>query len=420
MRFKHVLFLALKDLSERRLRSWLTILGIVIGIAAVVGLIGATRGIESQVERELMRLEADRITVLPGKLSFTFRVGSLSIPQELNYLSTRDVEALRKLPSLSSVAGVLVENMPVEKGGEVFSLRVVGIEPEKWVELYNLGVLRGRALREGDRYSALLGYSVAYDLFREDLRVKERVKIGGEDFTVVGIVEHAGGFMSTEDTTVFIPIEVARELMNVEPDEVSMIVVRAKEGENVEEVADEMEQVLLKNRRINEPDFTIITPSFVQNVVSNLMGMMSTLLGAIAAISLVVGGIGIANTMYMTVMEKTREIGIMKAIGAKGKYILLLFLLESGIMGLIGGVLGIVFGCGLGEGFLFFRRIMASSSQFNETARSMSSLMYVHMSITPELVLLGLVFSFLVGIFSGLLPARRASKLDPIVALRYE
>ncbi|HDD04933.1 MAG TPA: ABC transporter permease, partial [Candidatus Aenigmarchaeota archaeon] len=364
--------------------------------------------------------EADRVTVLPGKLSFTFRVGSLSIPQELNYLSTKDVEALRKLPSLSSVAGVLVENLPVEKGGEVFSLRVVGIEPEKWTELYNLGILRGRTLRRGDRYSALLGYSVAYDLFKEDLGVKERVKIGGKEFTVVGIVEHAGGFMSTEDTTVFIPIEVARELMNVEPDEVSMIVVRVKEREDVEEVADEMERVLLKSRRVNEPDFTIVTPSFIQNVVSNLMGMMSTLLGAVATISLIVGGIGIANTMYMTVMEKTREIGVMKAIGAKGRHILLLFLLESGLMGLAGGVLGVIFGYCLGEGYLFFRRAVVSTSQLNETARAVRSFVHAHMSMTPDLILLGLTFSFFVGVFSGLLPARKASELDPIVALRYE
>jgi putative ABC transport system permease protein len=420
MRLSDLFFLALKDLSGRKIRSWLTIIGIVIGIAAVVGLIGSAQSIQDEINNQLQKLQADSITIIPGKLSFAFLYGGGS-SVAVNPLTSDDLNALKKIPLLSGATGTITKNLVVENDGETFSLQVVGVDPEDWDQFYNLAVLSGRKLSQSDKNSALIGNSVAYKLFRKDLKVRSSITISGQDFNVVGILESAGGFMSTDDTNIYVPLDVARNLMDYPDDYYSRFSARVKEGEDISAVSQLIEQTLLRSRKVSEADFAIITPDFMQGIVNNILSLMIALLGSIAAISLVVGAIGIANTMYMTVLEKTREIGIMKAIGAKDGDVLKIFLLESGIIGLIGGALGILLGYILGSVFLLFRNSAGGGfiSEFGAPSGVQATLS-ISFVMTPEIIILSLVFSFVMGILSGVIPARKAARMNTINALRYE
>ncbi len=420
MKIQDLLFLALKDLGGRKIRSWLTILGIVIGIAAVVGLVGATQSIQEEINKQLGKLEADKITIMPGKNSFSsifMGVGGYSS----NLLTQDDLNAIKKLPIISDATGIVSKTMNVESKGEKMQFSVKGIEPSKWEDFFSIDIALGRKMGENEGKVAIIGNNIAYKYFKNDLKPKSRIMINNVEFVVVGILEPAGGFMSTEDSTIYIPESEAREIMDFEEGKYTSIYAKRKSGEEMSLVADLIEKALLKTRDVSEKDFTIITPDFVQDIVNNIMGLMTVLLGAISAISLIVGGIGIANTMYMTVMEKTREIGIMKAIGAKNKDVMRIFLLEAGIIGFVGGVIGICLGYVLGSGFLFARGIMAeqSSTQLH-FSNNVESIYFVSFVLTPEIVVFSLAFSFLIGIVSGILPAKKAAKMNVISALRYE
>ena len=421
MKFLDIIFLAYKDISGRKLRSWLTILGIVIGIASVVGLVGASQSMVEQIENELGKLDADKIMVVSGSMGFSFMMPSSGATERLNPLTEDDVDAVSKIPSIIDATGIVSKNMPVEYNGQVFVFSVDGIQPSNWDTFHSTDVVKGRKLKDSDRYSALIGYSIAYELFDDDLNVKKRITINNQTFTVVGILEKVGGLMQQEDTSIVINKDIFRELFLMDNEDISTLLAKKKADESSKFVGEEVETVLIRNRNIKEADFTVITADFMQQIVGNIMVMVNAMMGAIASISLVVGGIGIANTMYTTIHEKTREIGIMKAIGAKSKDILSLFVVESGVMGLIGGLVGVLFGYLLGKGFLVMRafvseKVMPDMGNLPMAEASLST----NMNVSPQIIIFSLIFSFLIGIIFGYFPSKKASKLEPINALRYE
>ena len=279
-------------------------------------------------------------------------------------------------------------------------------------------IFEGRDLMPSDKKVAVMGYSAAYEMFDKRISLNKKIIIGNEEFKVVGIREKYGGVMGeTEDMTIFIPIGSMRKYLGVPENKISLIIIEKDPTFSSEEISERINDVLCKKRKsCGNEDFYIITPEFVHQTVSQISHLTSSMLGSIASISLIVGSIGIANTMYTSVLERTREIGILKAIGASSKYIMLMFLLESGIIGLIGGLVGLLLGYGLGEGFLLLRYYSARSfaSEFSVTPT------LTHMSFSPLLFVGALLLSFLVGILSGIFPARRAAKLNPVEALRYE
>ncbi len=417
---RELVLLAVQNILKRKLRSFLTLLGIIIGVAAVVSIISLTTGIQQTIINQLTRFMSDVITVTPGRLSFataTLR-GGRAIK-----LTTRDIEEISKIEGVKLVNGLIGSNIEVEFGDETGVLYAYGIEDvDAWkeIEASSVGLESGRYLTKEDKYSAIIGNSVAHEIFSKDVGLKKTIKLNGVDFRVVGIFKKAGGVLSMFDRRIYIPEKTAREIFpeGIEENEYSLITAKVEEGYDVEEVADRINEKLLKLHHQTEETktFTVLTSKFFQTLVSNILSSLTTFLTAIASVSLLVGGIGIMNIMYVSVMERTREIGVMKAIGATNRTILLLFLLESGIFGLFGGIIGDVFGVGVGYVINYIANLLRTQTlQQMETETILTQFV-----IEPQTLFVGAIFGFLVGIIAGYFPARKASKLQPVEALRYE
>lgn len=409
------LFIIIRNLTQRKLRSALTTLGVIIGIAAIVAMVSATQGVSSYISNELEKLQGDRIIITPVQS----QLGGI-LPTAAN-LTERDVEEVSKVSGINVAYGQIERTYAVEFQGEVSSFRVVGISPSAYEKLDTLGMDAGRYLKETDRYSAVVGYSVAYDTFKSEIGLRKKIFIKGVEFQVVGIHKKAGGAFTQTDLSVYIPKDVMREIFNLDKDSVGSIIVGIKKEADINEVAGRIEDAIRRLHKVpkGEEDFTVITPEYVRSIVGQITGLLSVLLGGIAGISLVVGTIGITNIMYVTVSERTREIGVMKAIGATNRDILRLFILESGFISLLGGVIGILLGLGLGEGILYLAHIALGTIQMPRGGGAIQ-LVQPHIVVMPELIMGVIILSFLVGVFAGLFPARKAANLDPIVALRYE
>ncbi len=412
---KEIFLMAAYNLSHRKLRTSLTILGVVIGVAAIVGLVGAAQGINKMIIQQVEKFQSDIISIIPGEFKMGFMGFGDFGAEKVAKLGERDVEEIKKIAGVRIAGGEVSKKFTVEFNDEKFSLSVFGADPEVLREVNTIGIFEGRDLDSGDTQSAVIGYSVAMDLFEKDIDLKKKILIDGKEFRVVGILNKAGGFFQTFDSIIYIPKDTMRDLFVLDKEEVSSIHVKVEEGYDPIRVAHAIEEELVKFRKVSEKnDFTVISPEFSQKISEQILSLMQILLGGIAGISLVVGSIGISNMMFTSVLERTREIGIMKAVGAKSRHIMLLFLIESGIIGLIGGLIGIVVGYGLGEGFLYARQILIAQTEFAVSTEM------PHVLLTPELIILSLFISCAVGILAGFLPARRAARLQPVEALRYE
>jgi len=410
---KGSLVLVFRNLTQRRVRTALTTLGVIIGIAAIVGLVSATQGISNNINAQLTKLQGDRILITP-KAGMSFVGGGST-----GGLTERDVDEIAGLSGVRVAYGQLQTSALVTYGGEAQSLAIVGVSPSGFEKLDTLGVDVGRYLSDSDHYSVVIGDSVAHEMYKKEVGVRKTVSINGTEFQVVGILNAAGGAFSTMDSSLIMPKEDMRNLFNMSQDSVNSIVVGVKSDASIADVADRISEALRKLHKVTEEqeDFTVITPEYISNVVGQITGLMSVLLGGIAGISLVVGTIGITNIMYVTVSERTREIGVMKAIGATNHDILFLFVLESGIISLIGGAIGAVVGLGLGEGILQIAGYAFRDSQVQAPG---FSALQLHIAVLPELMLGVIALSFMVGVLAGFFPAKKAASLNPIEALRYE
>jgi putative ABC transport system permease protein len=407
---KDIVLIALRNMSRRKLRSFLTILGVIIGVAAIVGMVGATQGINKMILKQIEKFQSDVIEVIPGELKIGFSFGFEARKEAI--LTEKDVEELRSLAGGSVVSSSIHKNSIVSYRGEKFSLTVIGID-EYFKDVDTLGLLKGRYPKKGKE--VLIGYSVAYELFDKPIDLNKKIKIHGQEFRVVGIMNKAGGVFKQMDTLVYIPKSEMRKIFGLDEEIVSLIDIKVEEGNDPNEIARVVEEKLLALHKVSKEnkDFTVISPEFSRKVTEQITSLMQALLGSIAGISLLVGAIGIANMMFTNVLERTREIGILKAIGATNRQIMSIFLVESGIIGFVGGILGIVLGYFLGEGFLFVRQLMISKTRFVPTTEEIP-----HISLSLELIVATLIFSFVIGLIAGLFPARRAARLQPIEALK--
>ncbi len=404
--------LVLKNLNRRRIRSLLTLIGIVIGIAAFTGLVGASKGVTQTILEQLRYFRSNWIIIIPGKLKLGFLSSITSIP----LFEERDLQAVKNTIGINVVLPILEKKLVVSYKGENLFLNIWGVYPKEFRMIDKLGLEKGRYLTSSDKYSAILGNSVAYELFERKIEIGKNILINGKKFKVIGIRNKYGGFLSNlEDLVIILPLETLLEISGEKNRKFSLLVAEVKEGFKPDEVGEEIRKNLCKIRKsCGDEDFTVITPSFVEKTVKNVTSLLTVMLGGIAGISLLVGCIGIANTMYTNVLERTREIGILKAIGASSKDIFILFLLESGFLGLIGGIIGVLFGFCIGEGFLMIRELMITKAELVEKP------LKTHVYISLPLIAKSLLLSFSLGIISGVLPAWKASKLDPVEALRYE
>lgn len=395
--------LAFNSIARRKLRSWLTLIGIFIGITAVVSLITLSQAMQDTIAGQFSKLGSNRVMITPGGKSFGPAAGAVMTAKFFD----EDADAVRKVRGVGEVLAPLTRTAQVEFRGETKAIMTFAyptsasfirvLEKNGFVDIED-----GRMFRPSDRHAAILGYNNAYDDFDREIKEGDKVKIEGNEFEVIGIREKTGTF---QDIAMGIPLDIGREIFD-EKEEVSSIFAIIKDGYDTGEVAEDIKKALRKHRNVDEgeEDFTVNSPEMLLESVTMITDVVKAVLIGIAAVSILVGGIGIMNTMYTSAAERTKEIGIMKATGARNSAIMMLFLVESGMLGLIGGVFGLFAGCGIS--FAAGRIAMEAAG------------IDVAVAAAPAMVVGALGFSFVIGALSGVFPARKASKLQPVEALR--
>jgi len=424
--------LSLNSIMHRQLRSWLTLLGIVIGVAAVVSIISIGVGAQASVTENLSGLGADIITISPGFSRAGFFGGDFRGGREAGGMGRTGTESEEETPTLTKRDSSVIEGNPnveyvteiVSGRGEIVFLAestnvtITGVNPTTWKETTTAEIETGRPLSSSDLTSVVIGYRLAYETFKQPITIGRRVTIENRPFTVVGILEESGTGMGPgggSDSTVYMSCMGAWEVTDVEKDAFSSIQAKAKDAELVEETMEELTSSLLLSRRVTEDnqDFSVSSSQAMQEQIAETTQSLTLFLGAIAAISLLVGAIGVANSMFTSVLEKTKLIGILKALGSTNNEILRIFMIESGLFGLVGGIIGVVLGT-LVSVVLGALDIISLPMMRGGGMGGMSTL------VSPQLVITAIVLSTVVGIVSGIMPARAAAKLKPVEALRYE
>jgi putative ABC transport system permease protein len=425
MKLNDIIKLSMNSLSNRGLRSWLTILGIVIGVAAVVSIISIGTGTQRAISSQLGGLGADIITISSGfERAFgggfggpegERRQATTTNPQNL---TTKDALVIKSVPGVQFVDGIISQRVDVSYLGQTATLSVQGVDPLAWREMTTSQLGSGRFLTPSDENAIVIGYNIANNVFKKPLVLNTQINVGGKMFSVVGILQQSGGGFGGGggDSTIIMPINSARTIItSVTTNQFSSIQVKVSDAGLVSEVMNTTEAKLLLSRHVTEntKDFSITSTQQIQSTISSVMGTLSLFLTGIAAISLLVGAIGIANTMFMSVMERTRQIGTLKALGTTNFEVMKLFVFESAMIGFMGGLIGIFLG--------FIAAGIVSELGVRITGVGGRGGLGENLAlITPQLVLFSIGFSVFIGAISGLIPARRAASLQPVEALRYE
>jgi putative ABC transport system permease protein len=402
------IFEALESLSSNKLRSGLTIIGIVIGVAAVIAIVSIGRGAENTITGSIQGIGTN--------LLFVFRGGSEEVrnPKPLTFGDAAAIADPFQAPSVAGVAPILQGSVEVSAGGETTTTQVSGVTPE-YGPVRNMNIAEGEFIREehilGRASVVILGPDVADRLFgRIEGLVGETVRVEGQPFTVLGVLQSKGGSgFSNQDDQILVPLTTAqtRLLRRSSRDNIDLLIVQAVSANDVPQASSEIAQILRTRHRsaIGADDFTILSQQDFLDTARTITSVLTIFLGGIAAISLLVGGIGIMNIMLVSVTERTREIGLRKALGARRIDILIQFLTESSLLSMFGGLIGI----GLGA---LISYIVAQIAESQGTA--------IDPQIGLDTILMATLFSTAVGLFFGLYPANRAAGLEPVEALRYE
>ncbi len=402
---KEYFYLSYDSLRHRGLRSWLTIIGIFIGITAIVSLISLGEGLRTAVSSQFGFLSTDILVVQASGLNFgPPGVGAV------NPLKEEDASGLSKLNGVDTAVGRIIESAIIEfneKSDASFVASVPNGDNRKTVErMAQLESHQGRLLKDSDNDKAVVGINYAKpDRFGKSVETGSKIKINGKDFEVIGILKKKGSF--TVDNAVLMNEEEVKRIFDIR-DRYNVIAVKVSKGSDMSAVKERVEEYLRKERNVKKggEDFSVQSPQQAIETLDSVLFAIQIFVYLIAGISIVVGGIGISNTMYTSVIERTREIGIMKAIGARNSDIFSLFLVESGLLGTVGGVIGVAVGLAIANGLAFIG-VTALDTEL------------IRVNASMPLILGALAFSFLVGSISGLLPAMQASKLKPVEALRY-
>jgi len=404
---KDILKYSISNLWNRKLRSFLTILSILIGITAIFALISFGQGIGKYMEDFGQEMGTDKIFLMPGG-------GLANAPGTSNILFTEDeIEFIRKIKGVDEITGMMIDAGKVEfkdfleKYPYVIGISMESKEKRLVEEMFGgIGILEGRSLKKGDVLKVNLGYSytVPNKVFKKRISVGGTIEINDVKVKVMGFYEEIGN--PQDDVNVYLSVEGFKEIFDVE--EYEYLYVRAASDQNPSELAERVEEKFRKHRGLKEgeEDFTVQTFEDVMETFTNVIMILNGVLVIIALISIVVAAVNITNTMYTSILERTREIGVMKSIGARNRVILLIFVIESGLLGLLGGIIGIIFGYGI-----------AKFAGFVSAAAGLSFLR----PFFPWWLTTGcLMFAFLVGAGSGFLPAIQASRMKPVDSLRYE
>ncbi|MBP9040564.1 MAG: ABC transporter permease [Anaerolineaceae bacterium] len=399
---------ALESLNSNKLRSSLTILGIVIGVGAVIAMLAVGNGAQNTITGSISGIGSNLLFVMSGNSNQDLT--------NIEPLTMDDANALLdqfQAPSIEGVAPVVNGDVTVTAGSKSTSTFVYGVTTS-YESVRNYHVTEGSFITEdqvlGKASVVLLGPDVAKALFdRTEGLVGETVRIEGQPFKVIGVLESKGGsaFVSQDDV-VIVPITTSQaRLTRRSNDRIDLIFVQSISADAISQASEEIAQILRTRHRtkVGEDDFTILSQQDFVETAKTITNVMTIFLGGIAGISLLVGGIGIMNIMLVSVTERTREIGLRKALGARKKDIMIQFLTESSLLSLFGGVIGI--GLGWLISFVVGRIAASSGTPLNPV-------------VGLDAILLATIFSTAVGLFFGLYPANRAANLEPVEALRYE
>jgi len=404
---KDMLKYSISNLFSRKLRSFLTILSILIGITAIFALISFGQGINKYMRDFGQEMGTDKIFLMPGG-------GITNAPGTSNILFTEEeIDFIRKIRGVDDVTGMMINAGKVkfkdfkEKYPFIIGISTESKEKRLVEEMFGgIGVLEGRALKKGDMLKVNLGYSytIPNKVFKKRISVGDTIKINDVNVKVIGFYEEIGN--PQDDVNVYLSYDGFKEILDIE--EFEYLYVRAASDQDPSELAERIKEKFRKHRglRKGEEDFTVQTFEDVMKTFTNVITILNGILVIIALISVVVAAVNIMNTMYTSILERTREIGIMKSIGARNRLILFIFVTESGLLGLLGGTIGIILGYGI--------------AKLGGAIAAANGLLMLQPAFPWWLTVGCLTFAFLIGAGSGFLPAIQAAKQKPVDALRYE
>ncbi len=403
--FKDHFKLAVKNLQHRLSRSILTLLGISIGIMAIISLMALGEGMQQAIVGELSTL-SDVIIITTGGDIYSSSFGA---SQTNEFFTQRDIDSLRRIQGIREISTMLSATAIAEYNGETTVVGVTGMDVEVIRLQYGDTRLEaGDFLNEGDQNTIMIGYGIAHTTFDSDIQINGRLSLNGQKFFVKAIFSKQGIGGISSDNLVLLSTHDFQKLTGQK--NISMIYVRVENVNDAETIAMIIERVINENH--GKKDFaSATTMTSILETVQTIIGIVQMVLIAIASIALVVASIGIMNTMLTSVMERTREIGIMKAIGATNRDIMSIFIIEGMLLSSIGGVFGIILGIFGSQGLTFIL------SNFFISMSGSANLIPV---ITAASVVLSILVSLFVGIFSSLYPAWKAARMSPIEAVRYE
>ena len=401
---KENLKIALRNIRTRSLRSWLTILGIVIGVFLIISLLSLSEGIKATITQQLRALGGEMIFVMPGDIS-----NPLSMFMGGAKLEKEDITAIKKTEGVDKVLTMSYQNVVARYKEEGKTIFLAGVPWDEGIEI--LEKFQGWSLESGrwpsmGKREVVVGQQVAKEIFKEDVKINTDITLKGRRFEVVGVLNSLGSKM--DDSYIYMDMSLYQELTGEKRGTAQYAMVKIEDGSNLDKVAEDIKENLQETRKrragTDVADFSVITSEKMGDIAGSILAIIQFAIVAFASIAIIVGGIGITNTMFTAVRERTREIGIMKAIGAKNSTVLTIFLFESAVIGFSGGIGGTMLG-------IILARVVEMYGQVHPV-------FYFSASVTPGLIIFGLTFSFLVGCFAGIIPARKAAKLKPVEALR--
>jgi len=397
--------MALQALVANKLRSLLTMLGIIIGVGAVIAMVSVGMGVRSNVTSSISRLGSNMLIVQPGSSN---RGGVRKAMGSMQTLKYDDAKAIKsKIKDIDYVSPTVSSSYQIVNGNQNWNTSVQGVTPE-FMAIRSLEVSNGSFISENDLNKrnrvCVIGTTVASNLFNEENPVGKTIRVNNQPFRIIGLLASKGqsSVGQDQDDVVYVPLTTAQERM-LGITYIQSINIQVSSQDKMDQVQEQVETLLRQRHHIvggKDDDFHVRNLTSLMQTMSETTSMITLLLGSIAGISLIVGGIGIMNIMMVSVTERTREIGIRKALGATYSNIMMQFMIESMVIGIVGGIIGIGIGCIASE-------LIAKFGNFTTV-------------ITALPIIVSFVFSVGIGLFFGIYPARKAAKLDPIEALRYE
>ncbi len=410
--FKHALNMVL----HAKLRSWLTILGIVIGVAAVIAIVSLGEGLQQDMTSRLGNLGGDLLTLTAGRSKASGFGGGMhggwggkssTATEEEIVIDKTDLQTLKGISDIKLMDTQIRGNADIYYVAEKGSATVIGVDPATWSQITTSEIGEGRMLGPADSNVIVVGGRIADGFFDKQLGVNQLLTIEERLFRIIGILDDSSN-------SIYMPIDMAYEILeDKEKGVYDSVIIKVKDEEQLDLAISNIEKKLQIMRHVTQEksDFTISSNKQSNETRAEMMASMTMFLTAIAAVALLVGAVGIANTMFTSVLEKTKEIGIMKAIGARNKDIMTIFLLNAALIGFIGGILGVIFGVLLSA---FLPVLMGVGGGIMGKMAGSGSI------VSMNSILLSLGISIFIGMAAGVIPAYQGSKLKPVDALRYE